>query len=896
MAVRFQLRRDTAANWANTNPILALGEPGVETDTLKVKVGDGATAWNSLGYSITKDFADLSNTPTTLAGYGITNAATAAQGTTADSAVQPGDIGTAAAQDTSYFATAAQGTTADSAVQPGDIGTAAAQDTSYFATAAQGTLADTALQSADLTGYASETYVDNVVSNLVDAAPGTLDTLNELAAALGDDANFATTTANAISLKANSADLGTAAVQDVGYFATAAQGALADSALQSVAFADLGIADGTIGQVLTTDGAGAFTFEDASTPTIVSGTAPSSPSEGDLWFDNVTTGQLYTYVGTNWLSTAGLATLEYSSVGDLSDVDITTTAPTDGQALIWDAVNSKFVSGTIAGFDQADFNTALDTISADIIPATDVTYDLGSPTKRFKDLYLSGNSIYLGDGLVISNASGSLVISDGSSNALPVSLATNTTSDLAEGTNLYYTDTRVGSYLSNNGFDTASNIVASIVDTAPATLDTLNELAAALGDDANFSTTITNSIATKLTLSELTSSDLDMGANKILYSNVYPTELDLPVASSYHGMFAHVHATGRGYFAHAGSWVALANESELTAKADVSSLATVATTGDYDDLLNLPTIPVSINDLSDVDLTVAPTDGQALVWDNANNKFIAGTIVSGGSVVVSGTAPSSPSEGDLWFDNVNTGMLYIYEGGAWIVTSPSAGGGGASVEVSGTAPSSPSEGDLWYEGSTTGELYIYDGTQWVSTNNAASRFILNDGIDVAAFTGDDTTTTFSTGYTGEVGASDIIVTQDGIIQRPTTDYTLNNSGNLVFTSAPVNGIVIASRLIKGGYTNNWQVASSNYSAVAGNKLFVDTSSSAVTVTLPVNASMGDEVVIVDAEANAGTNNITVSRNGHNIEGVADDFLIDINGASIKLAYYNVARGWLIVNS
>ena len=51
MAVRFQLRRDTAANW--TNPILALGEPGVETDT--VKVGDGATAWNSLGYSITKE-------------------------------------------------------------------------------------------------------------------------------------------------------------------------------------------------------------------------------------------------------------------------------------------------------------------------------------------------------------------------------------------------------------------------------------------------------------------------------------------------------------------------------------------------------------------------------------------------------------------------------------------------------------------------------------------------------------------------------------------------------------------------------------------------------------------------------------------------------------------------
>jgi hypothetical protein len=42
--------------------------------------------------------------------------------------------------------------------------------------------------------------------------------------------------------------------------------------------------------------------------------------------------------------------------------------------------------------------------------------------------------------------------------------------------------------------------VANVIDSAPAALDTLNELAAALGDDANFSTTVTNSIATKLPL------------------------------------------------------------------------------------------------------------------------------------------------------------------------------------------------------------------------------------------------------------------------------------------------------------------------------------------------------------------------------------------------------------
>ena len=68
-------------------------------------------------------------------------------------------------------------------------------------------------------------------------------------------------------------------------------------------------------------------------------------------------------------------------------------------------------------------------------------------------------------------------------------IAAASTSDLSEGTNLYYTDAR------------ADARVALIVDSAPGTLNTLNELAAALGDDANFSTTVTNSIATKLPLS-----------------------------------------------------------------------------------------------------------------------------------------------------------------------------------------------------------------------------------------------------------------------------------------------------------------------------------------------------------------------------------------------------------
>jgi hypothetical protein len=64
--------------------------------------------------------------------------------------------------------------------------------------------------------------------------------------------------------------------------------------------------------------------------------------------------------------------------------------------------------------------------------------------------------------------------------------------------------------------------------------------------------------------SSFTSNDLDMNGNKVLFGNVYSTEGDLPAAGTYHGMFAHVHGTGKGYFAHGGNWIPLLNESTFT--------------------------------------------------------------------------------------------------------------------------------------------------------------------------------------------------------------------------------------------------------------------------------------------------------------------------------------------
>lgn len=74
MPSRIQLRRDTAANWSTANPVLALAEPGLETDTNLIKYGDGITAWNSLPYAGVSPSVSGNLVPTANAVYNLGSA------------------------------------------------------------------------------------------------------------------------------------------------------------------------------------------------------------------------------------------------------------------------------------------------------------------------------------------------------------------------------------------------------------------------------------------------------------------------------------------------------------------------------------------------------------------------------------------------------------------------------------------------------------------------------------------------------------------------------------------------------------------------------------------------------------------------------------------------------
>ncbi len=90
-------------------------------------------------------------------------------------------------------------------------------------------------------------------------------------------------------------------------------------------------------------------------------------------------------------------------------------------------------------------------------------------------------------------------------------------------------------------------------------------------------------LSSKLSLSGGTmSGDIDGNGNKMLFANMYASTGDLPSATTYHGMFAHVHGTGKGYFAHAGAWVPLANETATLALSGGAMTGAITTNSTFD--------------------------------------------------------------------------------------------------------------------------------------------------------------------------------------------------------------------------------------------------------------------------------------------------------------------------
>ena len=98
--------------------------------------------------------------------------------------------------------------------------------------------------------------------------------------------------------------------------------------------------------------------------------------------------------------------------------------------------------------------------------------------------------------------------------------------------------------------------------------------------------------------------------------------------------------------------------------------------------------------------------------------------------------------------------------------------------------------------------------------------------------------------------------------------------------------------VSGG--TSWQaVKTSGFTAAAGEGYFCNTTSGAFTATLPGSATIGDEISFIDYAGTFDTNNLTVGRNSHNIQGSAADLTVSTERAGFTLVYVDSTQGWLL---
>ena len=187
--------------------------------------------------------------------------------------------------------------------------------------------------------------------------------------------------------------------------------------------------------------------------------------------------------------------------------DYTTTLVTEGTNLYYTDARAR-ASISVTGSGSYDSATGIITVTGGVTSVNTLT---GAVTLTTTNIAEGTNLYYtqarfdtaFGNKSTTNLAEGTnLYYTTARANAdFDTRLATKSTSNLTEGSNLYYTDARVGTYLTTNSYATQSYVgtqIANLVASAPGTLDTLNELAVALGNDPNFATTVATSIGTKV--------------------------------------------------------------------------------------------------------------------------------------------------------------------------------------------------------------------------------------------------------------------------------------------------------------------------------------------------------------------------------------------------------------
>jgi hypothetical protein len=223
---------------------------------------------------------------------------------------------------------------------------------------------------------------------------------------------------------------------------------------------------------------------------------PSAPAHlvfiGVVTRRNANNGEIFVKVQNGF----ELDELHDLSVKNASDGDMIKYVASTGLWTKIAATTTNITEGTNLYYTQARFDTAFAAKStSNLTEGTNLYYTTARANSDFDTRLATKSTTNLTEGT-------NLYYTTARANSdFDTRLATKSTTNLAEGTNLYYTDARVGTYLTANSYATQSYVstqINNLVSGAPGLLDTLDELAAALGDDPNFATTVTTALGNRL--------------------------------------------------------------------------------------------------------------------------------------------------------------------------------------------------------------------------------------------------------------------------------------------------------------------------------------------------------------------------------------------------------------
>ena len=195
--------------------------------------------------------------------------------------------------------------------------------------------------------------------------------------------------------------------------------------------------------------------------------------------------------------------------------------------------------------------------------------------------------------------------------------------------------------------------------------------------------------------------------------------------------------------------------------------------------------------------------------------------------------------------------------------------------------------DLAVSPKGTGEVVVGTGAADATiTSSGAHNLVLdtNSGTNSGAITIVD----------GAGG--NITITPNGSGNIVLDGLTFPNADGSADTFLKTNGSgTLSFAEVSGG--TSWQaVKTSNFTAAAGEGYFINTTSGAITMTLPASPSIGDEVAFIDYAGTFDTNNLTVGRNSEKINGSAADLTVATERAANTLVYTDGTQGWLLKNN